>query len=139
MKEIAQKSNTYDYAVVFTEENLIQTLNNPLIHNEELWMSQIKSQWGDLIDFYHYLNEEDLIYGVLLKLTEGEEKRLLIKALESKKKGKIVEGNQTLDQTLKEANDIRIKEFIEKEKIDCEILLGAWDNVTAKMKSKLEI
>ena len=139
MKEIAQKSNTYDYAVVFTEENLIQTLNNPLIHNEELWMSRIKSQWGDLIDFYHYLNEEDLIYGVLLKLTEGEEKRLLIKALESKKKGKIVEGNQTLDQTLKEANDIRIKEFIEKEKIDCEILLGAWDNVTAKMKSKLEI
>ena len=41
----------------------------------------MRAQWGDLIDFYQYLNEDDLIYGVLLKITEGEEKKLLVKAL----------------------------------------------------------
>ena len=74
----------------------------------------MRSQWGDLIDFYHYLNEDDLIYGVLLKITDGDEKKLLIKALESKKRGRINESHSTLLSALKESNDKRIQEFISK-------------------------
>jgi len=33
MKDIAMMSNTLDYAIVFTEENQIQTIKQPDIHD----------------------------------------------------------------------------------------------------------
>lgn len=37
MKEIAFKSNTYDYAIVFTEENQIQMMMNPDLSDQPAW------------------------------------------------------------------------------------------------------
>lgn len=100
MKEIAFKSNTYDYAIVFTEENQIQMMMNPDLSDQPAWQRKVKEIWGDLVDLYHHINEEDLIYGVLLKLAEGEEKKVLLEALNLKKIGSIKDSEKLLDKAL---------------------------------------
>ena len=86
VKEISIQSNTLDYAVLFTEENLIQSERNPgdvevsmdSIHRHE---EMINNQWSDLADYYQFLNEPDLVESVILQLLEGENQSKLIKAL----------------------------------------------------------
>lgn len=81
MKDIALRSNTIDYAIVFTEENQIQTLKHPDIQNEPEWRKTVYNIWGDLADLYQQIDEEDLIYGVLMQLVEGEDRKLLLLGL----------------------------------------------------------
>ena len=39
---------------------------------------------------------------------------------------------------LMDNRDERIKDFIRKEKIDCEILMGEWENVTKEMNNRMQ-
>lgn len=70
IKEISVESNTIDYAVLFTEENLIQVENDL---NVEVNFAAIRerqnsiaNQWADLTDYYQLLNEPDLVEAVIL-------------------------------------------------------------------------
>ena len=79
MKQVAHKSNTYDYAIVFTEENQIQIEKKLTIMDRgKKWEKKYFDNWGDLIDLYQHINEDDLIYGVILKLAKGDEKKMLM-------------------------------------------------------------
>jgi hypothetical protein len=89
LKDITVQSNTLDYAILFTEENLIQgaieietsqTLE-ALAHKKE----KLSNQWTDLADYYQLLNEHDLIESVIIKLLEGDDKNNIIKALKEKR------------------------------------------------------
>ena len=57
MKDIAFKSNTFEYAIVFSEENQIQMMKNPDLNDQVRWKAKVKDIWGDLVDLYHHINE----------------------------------------------------------------------------------
>lgn len=40
--------------------------------DDRIWQQKVNDIWGDLIDMYQQINEEDLIYGVLIRLAEGD-------------------------------------------------------------------
>lgn len=61
-----------DYAIVFTEENQIQMIKQADFQDDRTWQQKVNDIWGDLIDMYQQINEEDLIYGVLIRLAEGD-------------------------------------------------------------------
>lgn len=61
-----------DYAIVFTEENQIQMMKQSDFQDDRIWQQKVNDIWGDLIDLYQQINEEDLIYGVLIRLAEGD-------------------------------------------------------------------
>lgn len=56
IKDIAIKSNTIDYGIIYTEENQIQTLNNPQDIHENNFKKMVDDNWGDLIDLYQQQN-----------------------------------------------------------------------------------
>ena len=50
------KSNTIDFGIIYTEENQIQTLNNPKDIHEQAFKKMVDDNWGDLIDLYQQQN-----------------------------------------------------------------------------------
>lgn len=75
IKDITIHSNTIDYAILFTEENIIQGSSqiDKIQIRDALTLNQGKliDQWSDLIDYYQFLNEPDLVESVMIKLLEG--------------------------------------------------------------------
>lgn len=57
---------------MFTEENQIQMIKQSDFQDDRVWQQKVNDIWGDLIDMYQQINEEDLIYGVLIRLAEGD-------------------------------------------------------------------
>lgn len=49
---------------------------------------------------YQQINEEDLIYGVLIRLATGDERKLLLEALNLKKLGNIKKSEEFLNAAL---------------------------------------
>jgi hypothetical protein len=47
-------------------------------------------QWYDLVEYYQILNEPDMIEALVMKITEGEYRDNITKALKKKKEGELV-------------------------------------------------
>lgn len=56
IKDIAMKSHTIDYGIIFTEENQIQTIKQPDFQNQRDWQQKVNNIWGDLVDLYQQIS-----------------------------------------------------------------------------------
>lgn len=90
---------------------------------------RIYKQWCDLADYYQHLNEDDLIFAIILKTAEGQDKEVLKQALELKKNGDILQCKKKIEKVLEQSNNERFSQFLEREKIDCAALLSEWDEI----------
>ena len=99
MNEIAIKSNTIDYAIVFTEENLIKHSQiqrkkegvQIFIQDDET-EKFVKSQWADLIDLYQKISGHAFLPPMLKHITKANEYDKLLKTLDLKQSGSISES-----------------------------------------------
>lgn len=88
---------------------------------------KLTNQWSDLADYYQLLNEHDLIESVIIKLLEGEDKNNIIKALKEKRQGDLAQAKKIFDELMIRGINKRLNDFLNREKIDCTVLLSEWD------------
>jgi hypothetical protein len=100
--------------------------------------TKIERQWFDLAEYYQLLNEIDMIESVMFRVTEGQQRDRLIDALRRKKDGDLIEAQKLITQLMATNTSQRLTIFLEKEKIDCSVLLSEWDDICAEGIPKLE-
>ena len=79
-----------------------------------------------------------MIESVMYRVTEGPQREKLIDALRAKKNGDLHEAQRIFTQIMTTNTHQRLNQFLEKEKIDCSVLLSQWDEVVAEGVPKLE-
>lgn len=74
LKQVALHSSTLDYAIIFTEENIIQLTNDPAEPPTPQALAErqkkLEHQWYDLAEYYQMLNELDMVESVLVKIAD---------------------------------------------------------------------
>ena len=146
MKKIAELSNSYDYSIMFTEENLIQmgkafTDEIDLAHPEESMESTRKEKevWLDLMELYHKTSEDDHVYAILDKALTSSNKGELTQGLRLKNIGDLKKSVEIFEKLSKSPSvDARVQEFILGEYLECQTLLGNWDGVQQSLLRKSE-
>lgn len=74
----------------------------------------MNNQWHDLADYYQALNEFSLIEAVMLRITEGELRDNLTRALRAKRDGDIIEARKLIADIMGTSNEIRLKHFLDR-------------------------
>lgn len=79
-----------------------------------------------------------MVESVLIKIADEQYRQRLVDALKKKKDGELVEARKLIEEIMEESTSVRLNAFLEKEKIDCSVLLSEWDEICADSANKIK-